>query len=136
MTVTLCMAKDGGMLFNNRRISRDRAVISDIEENIGDGVLFVSEFSVKLFKDSPLSVIAVTDPLESAGKEDTVFIENISLTPYINKTDKLIIYKWEENYPSDFKFDISPKKSNMTLASSVEFVGAAHEKITKETWIK
>ena len=136
MIVSLWMAEDGGMLFNNRRISRDSEVISDLGALASDSVIFISDFSSKLFRDAPFSVIESSNPLECAGAGDYVFIENLRIKPYIEKTEKLIIYKWGDKYPSDFKFDISPEKEGFKLCESYEFSGKAHEKITREIWIR
>ena len=123
------------MLFNKRRQSRDKAVIKDIASIASDSVLYISEFSAKLLSESDISVIAVTDPLGAASNEDAVFVENLPLLPYRKKIDRLIIYKWNQKYPADTYLDIDPQKEGMTLAQTIDFVGNAHEKITRETWI-
>ena len=135
MTVIVCVCDGGGMLFNGRRLSRDAAVIKDVESLVGDGIVFISNFSEKLFEDSSESVISVSDPLESA-KDDFAFIEDMALLPYAEKIDELVIYRWNRRYPFDFKLDIDPEKEGMTLAQTVDIVGNSHAKITRETWRK
>ncbi len=134
MTAVVCIADGGGMTFNKRRVSRDKAVIKDLEVIACDEVLFVSEYSERLFSDSTLSLIAVSDPLESAKDGDIAFIENISLHPHRKKITRLIIYKWNRAYPCDFSLDIDPRVEKMRLLSSIDFVGNTHEKITREIW--
>ncbi len=138
MTAAVCICDKGGMLFNKRRQSRDKEVIRDIEklgEHLG-GAVFISDFSVKLFSESEMSVISVSDPLESAGDGDIAFVENLSLAPYKDKIDTLIIYKWNRSYPSDFKLDLEPRNEGMELLESIDFAGHSHEKITREIWKK
>lgn len=135
MTVIVCLSDGGGMTFNKRRQSRDVAVIKDIEKLVCDGALFISEFSLSLFSESNLSVIAVTDPLSVADTEDFVFLEDRGVCEYGSKIEKLVIYRWNRKYPTDLKFDIDPVSRGMKLCEIFEFAGKSHEKITREIWI-
>ena len=135
MTVMLCIDERGGMLFMNRRLSRDRILMKDIEKEVGEGILYISEFSEDLFPDSSISVMCVPEPLLSAGKEDFVFIENEVLVNCIDKIDRLIIYNWNRSYPYDFELDINPR-AFFTLKESYDFKGSSHDKITKEIFVK
>ncbi len=136
MTVILCIDDRGGMLFNKRRVSRDRAVIKDIEKEAEDGMLYISDFSELLFSESSISVLSVPEPLSAAGKGDYVFVENYTLGGKIDKIDKLIIYKWNRKYPFDFSLDINPPDFGFSLISTCDFKGNSHDKITKEIYIK
>lgn len=136
MTVFICLDDRGGMLFNKRRQSRDAKVIEDVIRCSDDGLLYISDFSEKLFAESAASVISVPDPLEAAGEDAFVFCENMHLAPYLDKIDRLIIYKWNELYPSDFKIDVEVSKCGFRLKSRREFVGKAHKKITREDYVK
>lgn len=134
MTVILCVSDGGGMLFNKRRQSRDAELIRDVERLVSDGVLFISDFSAPLFSVSRVSTIAVSDPLSSAGEGDFVFVEDRSLASYKDKISRLIIYRWNRKYPSDFYLDLDPEREGMHLALTADFVGKSHEKITREVW--
>lgn len=136
MTVIVCVCDGGGMLFNNRRLSRDRVLMENLSEFIGDGALYISDFSERLFEKTDLCTIVASDPLDCAEKEDFVFVENLSLAQYKNKIDRLVIYKWNRSYPFDFSLDISPEKEKMTLCESTDFKGSSHEEITREIWKK
>ena len=135
MTVIVCLSDDGGMTFNKRRQSRDAAVTADIAKLVGDGVLFISDFSLNLFSDSSLSVIASSDPLSVAADDDFAFLEDRGASQYAEKIKKLVIYKWNRKYPTDFKFDIEPALFGFHIAETVEFSGKSHEKITREIWV-
>ena len=134
MNVIVCISENGGMLFNSRRQSSDKALILNLSELIGDEALYISDFSESLFEESPVCTIVSSAPLEFAGKEDFVFVENYRLSNYKSKIDKLIIYRWNRVYPFDFGLDISPQAEKMRLLESSEFPGSSHKKITREIW--
>ena len=136
MTVIVCLSEGGGMLFNKRRQSRDRKVLADIAVMIGDKPLRISDFSLKYLSDSGIEVAVSPDPLGDSEKGDFVFVENLALLPYADKTDRLVIYKWNTVYPTDTRIDINPEKEGMALESTLDFEGYSHEKITKEIWVK
>ena len=115
MTVFLCIDDRGGMLFNKRRQSRDSKLIADVSETVGDGILYVSDFSEMLFSESECSVISIPDPLAMAKKDGFVFIENLHIGDYVQHIDTLIIYKWNKKYPCDFALDIIPEKCGYAL---------------------
>ena len=134
MTVFVCVEDRGGMLFMKRRLSKDRELLSDVEKTVGDGILYISDFSEALFSESDISVMSVSNPLESAGDGDFVFIENLALSESLSKIKKLVIYKWNRKYPFDFSIDITPDKCGFRLKESCDFKGHSHDKITKELY--
>lgn len=136
MTVFVCIDDRGGMLFNKRRQSRDSKVIEDVARTVGDGLLYISDFSEILFAESDASVISVPDPLDSAGDGSFVFVENLHLGEYVDKIDRLIIYKWNRKYPCDFELDVTPSTAGFKKKSTREFKGTSHDKITREDYVK
>ena len=136
MTVFVCIDERGGMLFNSRRQSRDAILIADVCHEVGDGLLYISDFSEKLFEESEASAISVTSPLEAAGEDDFVFVENPPLGPYLHKIKRLIIYNWNKKYPCDTALDVIPESAGFKKAHSTDFVGKSHDKITKEVFTK
>ena len=134
MTVIVCISDGGGMLFNNRRQSKDSLLIENVSLLVGDGTLYVSSFSERLFENSSLCTIVASDPLKTADREDFVFVENLLLLEYKEKIDRLVIYKWNRLYPFDFRLDINPQKEGMKLCDVLEFEGSSHKKITREIW--
>lgn len=133
MKVIVCLDDRGGMTFNSRRQSRDPAVINDIISTIGHKRLFISPFSEKLFEGSK-GVKVAKDPLSRAGANDFCFIEDLPLLDYADKINTIIIYKWNRHYPSDKKFDIPLCDRGFNLVETEDFVGASHQKITKEIY--
>ena len=134
MTVFICIDDKGGMTFCGKRQSRDSMLIKDVAAHAEDGLLYISDFSEKLFLDSDASVISVPDPLGSAGEGGFAFVETPPLAPYKDKIKTLVIYKWNRHYPSDKKLDISPRDMGMHLAHTYDFKGTSHENITKEVY--
>ena len=134
MTAFICVANNNGILFNKRRVSKDKFVISDIAKETGDGFLYVSLYSAPLFDESDVSAIATSEPHKSADKDDFIFAEEISPSAYEPLLDRLVIYKWNRDYPADFFLDFSPTEKGFKLVSSIDFKGNSHEKITKEIY--
>lgn len=136
MKIIVCIDDNAGMLFNNRRVSRDKLMIEDMAKDLDGGELYISSFSEKLLADSGIDIKISSSFLKKAKENDVCFVENERLLPYLNKIDEVTIYKWNRFYPSDFKLDLEPKINGFTLISSVDFEGKAHEKITKEIYKK
>ena len=134
MTVAVCISDGGGMLFNKRRLSKDKNVTEDILKQAGEKKILISEFSLPLFSEYPSRVIAASDPLAEAEKDSFIFVEDRKIFEYKSKIDEIYIYKWNRKYPFDFKLDFDPLEEGMRLAEAVEFVGNSHEKITRELW--
>ena len=136
MTTIVCISDNGGMLFNKRRQSKDKELVKDlvrlVEEK--DGILFVSEYSERLFSESEGSVISVSNPPESASEGDFAFVEAGGLSEYKSKINTLILYKWNRDYPADVFLDLTPQDEGMTLVETTDFEGSSHERITREIW--
>ena len=131
MTVILCLDDSKGMLFNNRRLSRDAMVFEDIKTYL-NGSLFINEFSEKLIASSGLKYEIFKNFVTNDGSETIYFIENISVKEHLDKIDRIIVYWWNRNYPSDMKLDFDPIEFGFRSTSIYEFVGKSHEKITRE----
>ena len=135
MIVIICLDDDNGMVFNNRRQSRDRAVIERICKNFAGKRIFVSEYSADLFPDKE-AIHIDNNFLENAEKDNICFVEKESLLPYESKIETIIVYRWNRKYPADIKLDIPLEGSDWKLVSSVDFAGHSHKKITEEIYIK
>jgi len=136
VTVFVCVDDGGGMLFNKRRQSRDSKVLEDVVKTAGDGIIYISDFSEALFSESDISVISVPDPLYAVGKGGFAFIEDQPLLPYKDKIDRLIIYKWNKNYPKSTLLDVTPSKIGLRLKTKRDFKGTSHDKITREEYVR
>lgn len=130
MNVIVTLDNRGGMCFNRRRQSRDR-VLNERILALAGGRLLVSSFSARLFEGQ--SGVLVSDSfLSDAGEEDFCFVENEHLSAYADRIRKLIVYRWNRDYPGDFFLDLD--LSARKLISSSEFAGSSHPVITEEIY--
>lgn len=125
MKIIVCLDDNDGMLFNNRRQSRDRSVTADIIKDLQEEKLNIFEFSSQLFSENSDKIIVCT----CLEKDKTFFVENVDLKPFEDSISEIIVYRWNRVYPADFTCDIDFGK--FTLISKTEFSGSSHEKITK-----
>ena len=136
LKVIVALDDNLGMMFNHRRQSRDRILISDIAEMVEGKKIYIDKYSEILFSNVPCQYIISSNPLEETGTDDYCFIEQYQLSNYIDKINELIIYRWNRTYPHDFDFDIDLENSNFKITSTTEFKGSSHDKITREVYIK
>ncbi len=134
MTVIVCIDNARGMLFNKRRQSKDEYLIDDIRRLANGKMVYISPFSEKLLNRYSLPFKALDNPLDGRERDDIVFIENIPLKEYIEDIDRLIVYKWNRDYPADLYLDIDTKNDGFKIKSRREFAGKSHEKITREDY--
>lgn len=135
MTVIVCLDNANGMMFNHRRQSRDANVVKDILNTIKGTSLLIAPYSEPLFSQAECSVSISDSFLTDADANDYCFVENTSVAKFKEKISKLIIYKWDRDYPSDFYFDID-YANDYKLETTLDFVGTSHEKITKEVYVR
>ena len=121
-------------MFNNRRQSRDRRIMADIKEIIGDSPLRVSKYSEKLVTEHKISCEVYENPLASASDSDFCFVEDAGASEYADSIDTVIVYKWNKRYPCDVTFDLD--MSGFKMISVYDFEGYSHEKITREVYKK
>ena len=130
MKIAVCVDDNGGMLFNKRRQSRDKVVLTDLM-NLSERIC-IHPFSEKLFVEYAEFVSVNEKFLEDAQENDFCFVENQLLKQYEENIDQLIVYKWNRKYPADFRLDLDLSQWN--LKEQTEFVGNSHEKITREIY--
>lgn len=133
LTVAVCTDERGGMMFNNRRVSRDRILIDDLVVSV-DGVIYIDKYSSLLFEPHADRVTVLGDVLADAPAGAVCFVEVPPIMPHAGDISRLIIYNWNRQYPFDRQLDISPVKMGFKLVAVTEFEGSSHEKITKEIY--
>ena len=131
MTVIFCLDENKGMLFNDRRLSRDAMVFEDIKTYL-TGTLKINSFSEKLVAASGINYEIFKNFVTNPDLESSYYIENISVKENLDKIDRIIVYWWNRKYPSDTKLDFDPLECGYKSTSVYEFVGKSHEKITRE----
>ncbi|MBE7056156.1 MAG: ribonuclease Z [Ruminococcaceae bacterium] len=136
MKIIVCLDDNNGMLFNKRRQSKDREIIRDLIELVGENTLRINEFSTNLFEESEILPIKSNDFLEIAGENDFCMVENCHVRPCLSNISEIIVYKWNRKYPTDFIFDVNPEAEGFSLKETRNFTGYSHEKITREIYKK
>lgn len=129
MKIAICLDNNNGMMFNNRRQSRDSVLINNLIEFADGNTIFVSEYSKPLFPDD---VVVSAEPTAVASKDDICFIEDLDVD--YTCADELIIYRWNRDYPSDKSFNFDISANGFYLLNSNDFEGSSHEKITREIY--
>ena len=159
MKVIVCVDNEYGVMFNNRRQSRDGEVINDIVHNIKDR-LWISEFSKEMFveyfnkysveyielenvfkvsssfddKCRDIEIIVDNDMLDKVNEDEWCFVENVLLERYKDSINKVILYNWNKKYPADRYLDIN--MNEYSLIESNEFKGFSHDIIIKSSYVK
>lgn len=129
MIVAVCVDNNMGVLFNNRRQSQDKVLIQDFVKFAGLTPIHIHPYSASLF--DGVEVICEESFLENL-KDDYYFIEHGKLAGIEKRIDRLIVYKWNREYPADTYLDLDLNGWN--LIDSEDFAGCSHPKITRETY--
>lgn len=132
MIVAVCIDDRNGLLFNNRRLSRDRAQQENLLRLCGKEKLWISPFSKTLLDWASEKVIVDPDFLQKAGPGEVCFVEADALAGAADHIEGVVLYRWNRTYPSDRKLDLD--LSSFHLTEQTEFPGASHEKITREIY--
>lgn len=135
MVIIICVDEKNGMLFNNRRQSKDRILTDHILEKTKNEKLWITSFSEDIFDVNAADNIIIDNQfIEKIEKEDYCFIENIDVNTIIDKVDKIILYNWNRHYPADKYFNIN--LDGWVVVSEDEFSGFSHEKITEKIYVR
>ena len=132
MIVIVCLDERGGMIFNNRRQSRDKAVIDRIVEIVQDSKLWLSSYSKSLFDQVAILLEVDDNFLQKAGYGEFCFAENADIAQYTPKIEKIYLFRWNRHYPADYYFPLD--LAEFKLIARSEFMGNSHEKITLEVY--
>ena len=135
MNLITCIDTNNGMMFNNRRQSRDRVLIEHILDLIGNKKLWITNFSRELFENNNNMNLNIDDNfIEKIGKDEYCFVENIPPNILIDKVEKIILYNWNREYPADRYLDIEIDK--WIKETEVKIKGSSHEEIIEQIYIR
>jgi len=131
MNIIICLDDKNGIEFNKRRQSRDSVLCDRILSITKGRALWMSQYSAKMFLSANVNVD--TEFLNLVNDGDYCFVENDDFMRYLDKLEKVIVYRWNRVYPSDKKVatDFLNEKQ---LTSSIDFKGSSHERITEEIY--
>ena len=130
MTVYVCLDDRGGLLFNGRRLSRDAVQLADMA---AEGPLCVDVFSEKLVASAGIPYTLAEETLPADCR---FFLENRDPDAVLPLAERVVIYRWNRQYPSDVRWEGTPADYGFSLTETSEFPGKSHEKITKEVYVK
>ena len=131
MNIIVCVDKSNGMMFNNRRQSQDKELITKVMEISSDARLFMNEYSLSMFSEQE-NITTCKDFLLQAQAGDFCFIENDDI-PSENIED-IYIFNWNRDYPADTYFTFDLKLNGFKRIKKEDFVGYSHKKITLEVY--
>ena len=130
MILIVCVDDAGGLGFNRRRQSQDRALRARMLEKWGR--LWMSAYSARQFDPPPEGLRTAEDFLEQAGPGEVCFLETEDPAAWADRAEGLIVYRWNRKYPAGLYCTIG--LSAWKLERREEFAGSSHEKITKEVY--
>lgn len=133
MKLIFCIDDNNGMMFNNRRQSRDSVLCERVAALCAGSVLWMSDYSAKLFPDAD-GLKADNDYMAKAGEEDFCFVEDLDYS--LENCREVVLYKWNRHYPADRYFEADLKALGFKPVSKCDFEGSSHKKITEEIYQK
>lgn len=135
MIIIACVDDNNGMLFHQRRQSRDIALYKHILQLTDGKRLLMNEYSAKQFlKEQYQNIIVQSDFLDIAQEQDYCFIENTDISEYGNDIQKIILYRWNRVYPADYYFQFPINKDVWKLQKVSDIKGNSHDVITEEVY--
>ena len=129
MNIIVCVDKSNGMMFNNRRQSQDKELISKIVELTSGARLLMSEYSAQMFGENAV-IVADNNFIAQAQSGDFAFIEETEIP--IEQVEDIYIFNWNRDYPADTYFDFDLKANGYKRLKKIDFAGNSHKKITLE----
>ncbi len=133
MVLAVCIDDSNGLMFNNRRLSSDKAVVRDMLQIAGTAIT-VNPYSAPLFQGFEDCIVVKEDHLSS--KRDFCFAEFGDFLEIMDTVDTLIVYKWNRRYPSDTKFPLDAFKGRLTLDKAEDIEGSSHPCISREVYVR
>lgn len=133
MILIAAIDDNNGMMFHKRRQSQDRVMRERILDLTSDSKLWMNGFSRQQFPDA--AQIRVDEKfLDKAGSGEFCFVEDRSVASYEDRTEKILLFRWNRTYPGDLFFDIDISKGNWRMEHTEDFQGSSHKNITMEVY--
>lgn len=130
MILISCVENAMGLRFNRRRCSRDRAVCARILERSGNA-LWLAQSSAGLFREFPEAALHDAADLSQVPEGAWCFWERPAPEAV---PEKLLLYLWNRDYPSDEKFVFPGGEEAWCLAEENELEGYSHPLITERVY--
>lgn len=134
MNIIVCIDDEGGMLFNGRRQSKDKALRQQVRILAQGKPLWMNSYTARQFAEDGYEVAVDEAFLKNAPGDAWCFVENCDLLPYLEQIQQVAVYHWNRLYPSDVKFPREFFADKWNLISTRTFAGSSHEQITEEVY--
>lgn len=141
MTLALCVENRGGLTLFGKRLSRDFALCEDLTREASSlNGLIITPFSKKMFDQMFQSAensysLVVEKPEPIATTNGFIFAEKAEdVYALLPRTDELLIYHWNRDYPFDTKLEFRPDEWD--AAGERHIVGTSHPDIFVEKFIR
>ena len=133
LIIAICIDARGGILFNRRRQSQDRAQREDLLRLCGQRPLWVAPYSAPLFRDCG-EIRVDGEFLTKAAEGEVCFVEDRPILPVLDRIEAVALYDWDRAYPADVHLDLDPAAAGFVLAEEREFPGHSHERIVRRIY--
>ena len=130
MTVIICLDDQSGMAFNKRRQSRDSRVTEDLKAEFSEDGIKIAPYSEPLFAAADVKYTVCEDL--ASERDGVLFVETFDPATLSDRIRRLVIYRWNRQYPADLFCTLDPRRTEWNLRSVKEFCGTSHERITRE----
>ncbi|RHR06124.1 ribonuclease Z [Pseudoflavonifractor sp. AF19-9AC] len=137
MIAALCVDDRGGVSFNGRRQSQDRALRRKLMAQAGSRPVWMSAYSAGQFEPEYAGQIRIAeDFLLRAGPGEFCFLELQSLLDCEDKLEQVILFRWNRLYPADTFLDLPLAQHGWHVTERQDFSGFSHDTITQEVYVR
>ena len=131
MIAILCLDNNNGMMFNDRRQSKDRGLREYIAEMTKGEKVYMNAYTENLYEEIENPIVS-EDFLQKSGKGEPCIVENLPLSPVKDQIEEIVIFRWNKVYPSDQVLDVDLEEWKLVEEEQIE--GSTHE-ITKQIYL-
>lgn len=135
MIIAVCVDGRGGVMFNRRRQSQDRAQREDLLNFCAGRRLWIAPYSAALFGERE-EVRADEEFMDRAEAGEICFVEDRPIAPYAERIEAMVLYDWDRAYPADTHLDFNPAEAGFTLTEERGFSGTSHERIIRKIYVR
>lgn len=128
MKVIVCLDDQNGMMFNHRRLSRDRYIYEDAINQFGKENIVVKPQTAMLFGAEDM---ICRDDLPCTSLEQYQWIEDDDLASFQDDIIEVVAYYWHRLYPSDLKLALDFHDGSWKIVDQKDFPGYSHDVITR-----
>lgn len=130
MILAFCVDDQGGLAFNHRRQSRDRALVADLLAAAGARPVFCLPYSAGLFDPGAVTVVDAPGAVSADG---ILFLENTDPAAYIPHAEELLLYRWNRLYPGRLDLEWHAGAMGLPAARHHELCGHLSRKNHQRT---